>query len=161
MANLADTGAEWVSIVATGHQREHTSTRIRRTEATPSDAGIVHMIDVAHDLGLQVMLKPHVDLSHDPDHWRGDIGTTWQGQPESWDRWFRSYRAFIFHHAELAQANGVDQLSVGTELAGTVGRSKSWRRVIAGVRARFDGTLTYAATSAARSIGSRGGAGST
>jgi hypothetical protein len=144
MANLADSGAEWVSILTTWYQYDYRSTRIYPTRNSPRDPGIVHMIRTAHRLGLKVMLKPHVDLAHDPEHWRGDIGTGWRGGRRKWDRWFGSYQRFIWHEAGLAQANGVEQFSVGCELEGTSARSKRWRKVIVGVRERFSGTIVYA-----------------
>ncbi len=146
MANLAASDAGWVSILSTWYQPTYTSTRIAPTDGTPTDDGVIHMIQTAHGLGLSVMLKPHVDLSDDPDHWRGQIGKGWKGQPQKWRRWFRSYRRFVYHFATLAEAQGVEQLSVGCELAGTVGRQRQWREIVAGVRERFSGTLTYAAT---------------
>ena len=153
MTNLADTGAGWVSILVTWYQDTHLTTRIRPTENTPTDDGVIHMIQTAHDLGLSVMLKPHVDLSGDPYGWRGAIGTGWNGRPQKWDRWFRSYRHFIFHFAELAQAQGVEQFSVGCELLGTTARATRWRRVVAGVRARFTGTLIYASNWGGEEVG--------
>jgi len=146
MANLADTGAGWVSILAIWYQDSYTSTQIGPTDGSPTDAGVIHMIQTAHDLGLSVMLKPHVDLWNDPDHWRGQIGRAWKGHPAKWDRWFRSYRHFIYHFATLAQEQGVEQFAVGTELAGTIGKTQRWREIAAGVRQRFTGPLTYAAT---------------
>ena len=155
MANLADTGAGWVGIVPTWYQANAATTRIGPTDNSVTDDGVVHMIQTAHDLGLSVMVKPHVDLSDDATEWRGSIGTHWQGQPAKWDRWFRSYRHFIFHFAVLAEANGVEQLSVGCELLGTTGRAKRWRKVVAGVRERFSGTLTYAANWGGEEVGLR------
>ena len=149
MANIADTGAEWVSILATWYQPTYTSTNIAATRATPTDAGVVHMIRHAHTLGLEVMLKPHVDLFNDPAHWRGQIGTTWGRRSPKWDQWFQEYRRFIFHYAALAEREGVEQLSVGCELSGTVRRTQQWRGVIAGIRNRFSGTLVYASTAGA------------
>ncbi|HEX7464611.1 MAG TPA: hypothetical protein VF382_06935, partial [Actinomycetota bacterium] len=144
MANLADTGAGWVSILTTWYQDDYRSTRIYPTANSPRDPGIAHMIRTAHRLGLKVMLKPHVDLAHDSNHWRGDIGTGWAGQQRKWNAWFASYKRFIWHEAELAAANGVEQFSVGCELQGTSSKSTRWRKVIAGVRERFTGTVIYA-----------------
>jgi hypothetical protein len=153
MTNLADTGAGWVSILVTWYQDTADTTQIRPTENTPTDEGVIHMIQTAHDLGLAVMLKPHVDLSGDPYGWRAEIGTHWKGQPAKWDRWFRSYRHFIFHFAVLAEAQGVEQFSVGCELIGTTGRAARWRDVVAGVRSRFSGTLTYASNWGGEEVG--------
>jgi hypothetical protein len=144
LQNLTLTGTEWISLIVTGFQDTVSSTTISFTTlATPTDADLAHVIGEAHELGLKVMLKPHVDLLA-PDSWRGQIGEefTTEGQ---WEAWFASYRNFIEHYAELAQTYGADQFSVGTELVGTSHREEDWRAVIAGVRARYDGPLVYAA----------------
>lgn len=112
-------------------------------KATPADEDLERMIRLAHGLGLKVMLKPHIDLVR--KWWnRPRIGTAFVGHPALWDAWFASYRTFIFHYAEIAEAEGVEQLAVGTELVGTTGQVERWRYVVAGVRDRFSGTLTYA-----------------
>lgn len=143
LAWLADTGATWVSVIVTQYQDNVDSTAIAPTEGTPTDADVVHAIAAAHDLGLKVMLKPHVDLWADPDHWRGQIGENFDAA--QWNDWFASYQTFINHYATLAEANGVEQFAVGVELSGTEAREADWRTTIDGVRARFDGPLTYAA----------------
>ena len=143
LARLADTGANWVSIIVTQYQDNVNSTAIAPTEGTPTDADVIHAINEAHDLGLKVMLKPHVDLWDDPAHWRGEIGPGFNAT--QWNTWFASYRTFINHYADLAAAHDVEQFSVGVELSGTEGQASHWRTTIAGVRARYDGPLTYAA----------------
>jgi len=40
-----------------------------------SDSSLVDVINKSHRLGLKVMLKPHIDITNDPEFWRGDIGT--------------------------------------------------------------------------------------
>ncbi|MBN1583947.1 MAG: hypothetical protein JXA89_24780 [Anaerolineae bacterium] len=144
LANLASTGANWLAIVVFGYQRTYTSTVITRDPArTSSDQDLAYAIASAHDLGLKVMLKPHVDLSHDSVHWRGNIGEAFTDKTQ-WSAWFASYSEFINHYAKLAQAHGVEQFCVGTELVGTTHREAEWRKVIAGVRERFTGPITYA-----------------
>jgi hypothetical protein len=144
LANLAATGANWVAIVVTGYQTTHASTAITRVPpSTPTDADLAHVIDEAHDLGLRVMLKPHVDLADDPAHWRGDIGTAFTDET-LWRTWFASYRDFIEHYAALARDHAVEQFCVGTELVGTSHREDDWRDVIGGVREIFPAPITYA-----------------
>jgi hypothetical protein len=145
LANLASTGADWIGLIVTGYQDTVSSTTISSTAGTPTDADLIHVITQAHSLGLKVMLKPHVDLSQDPSHWRGQIGTEFTTEAE-WSAWFASYRDFIEHYADLAQSYDVDQFCVGTELSGTAHRADDWRAVIAGVRTRYGGPITYAAT---------------
>ena len=74
LANLADTGADWIGLIVTQYQDDISSTTIEPTMATPADADLIQVISQAHSLGLKVMLKPHVDLANDPTHWRGQIG---------------------------------------------------------------------------------------
>ncbi|MBT4502841.1 MAG: hypothetical protein HOC74_34225 [Gemmatimonadetes bacterium] len=153
LRNLAETGADWISLLVTGYQDDVGSTDIVITlEKTPTDEDLVHVIEEAHALGLKVMLKPHVDLFDDPDHWRGQIGGEFESEM-GWEAWFSSYRDFIFHYAELAEAHGVDQFCTGTELVGTTHREGDWRRVIEGVRARFNGPLTYASNHSGEEVG--------
>ena len=143
LANLADTRANWISLIVTQYQENISATDIYSTSATPTDSDLIHVITQAHLLGLKVMLKPHVDLADDPTLWRGEIG---EGFTEAeWHAWFTSYQAFIHHYAQLAQTYGVDQFCVGTELTATEGRETNWRAVITGVRRIYSGPLTYAA----------------
>lgn len=146
-------GVEWLSLIVTCYQETISSTTIQCLTGTrtPTDADLRHVIQLAHGLGMKVMLKPHVDLNNDPAHWRGEIDF---GDDEvAWAAWFDSYRAFITHYAVLAQAEGVAQFSVGTELQGTTSRQADWRDVIADVRAIYTGTLTYAANHSGEETG--------
>ena len=81
LENLAATGAEWLGLVVTGYQETITSTTITRAlKNTPTDEDLIAAIGKAHDLGIKVMLKPHIDLASDPMHWRGEIG--FQGEAD-------------------------------------------------------------------------------
>jgi len=139
LTNLRATGATWISLLVTWHQDTCSSTTIYAGRSTPTDADLAHAISTAHRLRLKVMLKPHVDPAD--DQFRGLIAFDSEAE---WAAWFDSYRQFIYHYADLAQSNGVEQFSVGCELDATTPRTSEWRQTIAGVRARFDGTLTYA-----------------
>jgi len=153
LENLAATGANWVAIVFFGYQQTYTSTAITRDiSRTPSDQEITHAIATAHNLGLKVTLKPHVDLRHDRDHWRGNIGEAFTEEAQ-WQAWSTSYGEFINHYAKLAQAHGVEQFCVGTELVGTTHREAEWREIITGVRERFSGPITYAGNHGTEDVG--------
>ncbi|MFB0534853.1 MAG: hypothetical protein ACETWR_07720 [Anaerolineae bacterium] len=144
---LTSTGANWIALIVTAHQETYTSTTIDFTDvSTPTDEDLIHVINKAHSLGLKVMLKPHLDLRDETTtgYWRGDIGSGFTTEAQ-WSAWFASYKDFIEHYASLAQTYGADQFCVGTELLGTTHRADDWRAVIAGVRAVYDGPLTYAA----------------
>jgi hypothetical protein len=142
LKNLAETGANWVGIVVTVFQPRTGSTAIRRVDESPTDADVRHAIVAAHTLGLKVMLKPHVDLSHDPTHWRGEIGPAFT--EAQWTAWFAAYTRIIFRYAAIARENNVEMFCVGTELEGTSHREANWRAVIAAVRTTYAGPLVYA-----------------
>jgi hypothetical protein len=144
---LASTGATWIALIVTGYQETHTATTIDfRSERTPTDVDLIHVIRQAHALGLKVMLKPHLDLPKEweSEFWRGDVGTAFTTEAQ-WSAWFASYGDFVGHYASLAQAHGVDQFCVGTELLGTSSREADWRQVIDDVRDLYKGPIVYAA----------------
>ena len=153
LAELAATGATWVTLIVTAYQEDIDSTEVcyqneitppeSGSASTPTDADLTHVINQAHSLGLSVMLKPHVDLVYDDDHWRGEIGMNFR--PADWTAWFASYGDFITHYAALADFVGVEQFCVGAELTATAERAGDWRDVIAAVRAVYGGNLVYAA----------------
>jgi hypothetical protein len=144
LTDLAATGVEWLALIVTCYQETYLDTAITcDLPRTPTDADLVHAIQTAHRLGLKVMLKPHIDLNSDPDHWRGDIGWGFTTEAE-WEAWFDSYQAVIDHYAALAQTHNVEQFSVGTELVGTSRRDAEWRQLITGVRSLYTGPLVYA-----------------
>jgi hypothetical protein len=91
-------------------------------------------------------------LNNDSGHWRGQIGNAFNTEAE-WEIWFASYRDFIADYASLAQANGVEQFCVGTELVGTTGREADWRQVISDVRSLFSGPITYASNHSGEETG--------
>jgi len=137
---LKGANVEWVSLVVTWYQGTTGSPIIYRDpRLTPDDKGVIRTIELIHRLGMKVLLKPTVDV--EDGTWRGEIRFD---SEEDWRAWFSSYRYFTDYYAELAAKYGVEEFSVGVELAGTVER-KEWRWIIKNVRARFAGPLVYAA----------------
>jgi Glycoside Hydrolase Family 113 len=143
LARLEDTNATWVSVLVTAYQETiHTTSIDFAGPATPTDAAVERIIRRAHDLGLKVMLKPHVDLSDDPAHYRGEIGPDFT--PADWGAWFDSYRSFILHYADMAQRTGCELFCVGCELGTTAVYEGPWREIVAVIRDLYLGPLTYA-----------------
>jgi len=152
LSQLADTGANWASILVTQYQDNIHSTVIYADPLlTPTDTSIEHAIDTAHNLGINVMLRVHIDLSNDPSHWRGQISFS---TGAAWRTWFNNYETMIVHYAQLAEQKGVEMLCVGTELSGTQHRENNWRDVIDAVKAVYSGSLTYGANHDAYDTGS-------
>ena len=140
---LAATGTNWISLLVNLEQETIASTSVSRTQPrTATDDEIRRIADVAHSLGMRVVLVPNVVLSSDPTHWTGEIGTTFTGE-DQWQAWFSSYREIINHYATLSQEAEVDSLSIGEALVGTTDREEDWRRIATEVRQRFKGPITY------------------
>ena len=141
---LAETNTEWVAICFAWAQSSTTSTEIRvdpnRTATTDS---VRHAITTAHSLGFKVMLKPMVDTLEEEE--TQGYPTVWRGKIQPSDEWFDSYSNFINSFAEFAEQNDVELFSVGCELKETTREKEQWERVIAGVRERYSGPITYAA----------------
>ncbi len=139
LANLAATGANAVAIVPTRYVADLAASEIFENHQSEPDANVVAMMRAARDLGLAVVLKPHVDPA--------DFSMRHRLQPADPDRFFASYEAMMVHYARLAQAEGAALFVIGTELVDlTEPRHEArWRALIAAVRAVYDGPLTYAA----------------
>jgi hypothetical protein len=143
LEHLRETGATWMSLLATGYQDTVNSTAIDFSgPSTPNDASLEGIIRQAHGLGLKVMLKPHVDLANDPSHYRGEIGPAFTDA--AWAAWFASYRPFILHYAAIAARTQCEMFCVGCELGTTAVHADDWRRIVSEVRAVYSGPLTYA-----------------
>ncbi len=112
-----------------------------------SDAQVVAAINDIHAAGMNVLLKPMVDVNDGRGTWRGNIN------PASTDvnAWFNSYDTFIDHYATLAANNGVNLFSVGCELNQMEQYTSNWTSLISGVRGIYNAAgdtsekLTYAA----------------
>jgi RNase H-fold protein (predicted Holliday junction resolvase) len=104
---------------------------------TPVDEALTHAINELHSLGVKVMLKPHIDVQSGA--FRGEIYPN--------EEWFKNYKKFILHYAEIADRYNVELFCVGTELAeATMPRwTENWRSIISDVRKVYGGPLVYAA----------------
>ncbi|MBI2850690.1 MAG: response regulator [Chloroflexi bacterium] len=143
LENLADTGANWISLVVSVTQETIASTKIFRTSSrTATDAELRRMVDLAHNLGMRVLLEPRVSVAADLALGQGNIGTAFVSEAQ-WQEWFASYREMIDHYAAFSQEAGVDALAIGAQLGGTIHREEDWRRIAANVRQRYQGPITY------------------
>jgi hypothetical protein len=138
-------GATWVAITPFGRVWDLEGVGVGLVFEAPLEQNtrdIERTIDQAHAAGLKVMLVPHLWV--EKGGWRALIDP---GDDAGWTRWSASYRRFLLHWTEVAQAKKVDLLSVGVELRSwvTTSRVASFRAIIEDVRARYDGPLTYSA----------------
>ncbi len=143
MVPLVQSGVEWISQTTFGWQSKHNSPEIRpnRSGGGESDRGIADVSRLAKRFGIRTMLKPHIWLGRGA--WRGDIA---MDSEEDWQEWFSQYRSFILRYARLADREGIEVLCIGTELRrAAVEREADWRKLIAEIRAVYNGKLIYAA----------------
>ena len=139
LRRLKAAGANTVSPVITWYLAHPYDVRLHPGRGTPADDELVAAVDEAHRLGLQVVLRFHVDC--EDGSWRARIN------PDDKDALFTAYSAVLNHYADLAQAHGVEGMVIGAELSSLTGPAYTsyWRSMIAEVRRRFGGFLTYSA----------------
>jgi len=134
-------GGNWVAIHPYARIRQDGSVRARLPKpGEPAPAWLKRPIEWAHARGLKVLIKPHLAYWGSGFSWRGEIRFP---EAAARARFFAHYSAWITRLASLSE--GADAFCVGTELGGTAGAEQEWRRLIAQVRQRFSGHLTYAA----------------
>jgi hypothetical protein len=141
LGEIADLHADTVSLVVTWSQQDVRSVEIGPdARETRDDEVVVDAIEEAHENGLRVLLFPILRLQErGPGDWRGRIA------PSDVDAWFESYWGFVGHYAALAEQNGVEILSIGSELGSVELYEDRWRQLIARVRASFSGQIMYSA----------------
>lgn len=139
LENLVVLGTNSASLLVTEYQDTKNSTTIYAdSQKTPTLASLEHAINKMHSLGMDIALKPHIDVKDGT--WRGEI---YFDNEADWQAWFNSYNQFITKYAQFAQDKGLDRFIVGTELVKTSNRENDWRNIITTVRANFSGKLTY------------------
>jgi hypothetical protein len=157
LERLRATGANWVAIIVTEYLRNRDDTEINPCypyclPKTPNDyytfktetlLDLTTIINYAKEIGLQVLLKPHLDfVDEDTSVWRGDIKYHKEGD---WRKFFKSYETFILKYANLAKDLNVEMFSIGCETQGITHRTNNWNKIIDLVHDVYPGPLTYSA----------------
>jgi hypothetical protein len=103
-------------------------------------AGTKHTIDIFHENGLKVMLKPQLWIG------RGIYtGTIELANESQWKILETSYEEFIMAHAQAAQETHTEVFCIGTELESFVtARPIYWQELIQKIKAIYKGKLVYA-----------------
>ncbi len=105
-----------------------------------TDSAVIAAIRLTHERGWRVLLKPQIWMRNS---WPGDIDFE---QDADWQAFLQHYRTWILHYADMAAAEQVAALCIGTELThATLEHPGFWRKLIPEIRARYKGELTYAA----------------
>jgi hypothetical protein len=138
---VADLGANALIVFTPMFQHKVNSTEIRfLPEKCATDEQLVAILERARERGLHTTLVPVVLIEKPAaKEWRGLIS------PSDWDAWWSSYVALIDRFVAVANLADVDLLAVGSELNSTEDQLDRWEAVIASVRERFGGQITYSA----------------
>lgn len=143
LKKLIETGTEWIALSFWTWQDSVKSTKIYYDYGyTNTDNSIEKLIDLAHDFGLKVCLKPVVN-SRD-GFWRGLIRfPDHSGETNYWKEWFSSYTSFMEHYASLGERKNVDMFCTGCEMTGTEHRVEEWRSLNEKIRKLVSSPLVY------------------
>jgi hypothetical protein len=137
LINAKLTGARAVAIVPFLWQSYPASSDLVRGQDMNDDelrAGI----RAAHDVGLAVVVKPHVWV---PGNW---AGTVVMKSDAAWQKWFANYHREIVRIAHIAAEEKAEALAIGTELGETIQRPE-WNDLIHDARGIYSGHLLYVA----------------
>ncbi len=139
LQELANDHANYVTLVIPLQQADDHSSSIQAGPATPSTAALTEAVSYAHQLGLQVNLRPTVYV--ESGGWRAYISAS---DPNAW---FQSYSKMLQTYADFAQQNSVEMITIGSELLKMTEPSytQQWENLIQEVRSRYSGKLTYGA----------------
>lgn len=130
-------GATWVTIMPFGFHRGTPALRWGGERVWETDEAVAAVTQQAHDVGLRVMLKPHVwgRIELQPRSW----------SEADWQAWLADYGRFAEHYARLARDSGADAFCLGNEQHVRPQHDAEWRAIIRRVRAVYDGPITYGA----------------
>lgn len=141
LVRIASTGATAVSLQGIYRMENFNSVEtVRHPTSSPTELSLRRTFRQAKSLGMRMMFFPTINLRNEAASdkwWRGNI------EPADWDAWWKNYTAFNVKLARIADEEGVEWYSLGTEMATTHRFPDQWRQLSAEVRKVFKGKLTY------------------
>ena len=141
LLRIQGTGATCVSLQAIYRMETGTSNEIRRhPTSSPTESALRRTFREAREAQLRIMFFPTINLRDEAGNakwWRGNI------EPADWPLWWANYTAFNVELARIAQEEGVEWFSVGTEMASTHRFPDQWRALAKAVRQVYKGKLVY------------------
>jgi hypothetical protein len=146
LQNAAAIHANMATFIVPYYQLTEVSSDIQSGWNTPTDASLIAGINYAHSLGMQASIKIHLSPYY---------GDSWEAYINPTDRtaWFGAYGTILNHYATLAASTGTEQIVIGNELTSLTSaavnpdNTAEWQTMIAAVRTRYTGSLTYNANS--------------
>ncbi|MTI20852.1 hypothetical protein E1176_07455 [Fulvivirga sp. RKSG066] len=144
MENIKRVNAGWVAIIPYAFSRQsqpEVNFNYERQWWGEKVEGSIETIKMSQDLGLKVMLKPHVWVRG--EGWAGDFDLQ---SDEDWQKWETDYTKYVLTYARIADSLDVELLCIGTEYRkAVVKRPEYWKYLIKEIRKVYTGRLTYAA----------------
>ena len=139
LSDAKELGANTIAITSTSYVHDVRASNIYSTAKTESLENVAIAVADAKANGMEVVLKPHIDVS--TGEWRGRIDT------DVADAFLRNYKEYILDYARMAEESGADILILATELDQFLGAEHrdKWVEIISEVRAVYSGDLTIAA----------------
>jgi len=140
--HLAQLHVNSVAFVFPIYQASWTATTVYGDpNSTPTASNMRTFIRAAHQRHMRVLLRPLLDEAslHAAGKWRGQIA------PSSTSAWFASYTSLLIGYAQLAQAEHVEIIDIGTEFDSLQSSTQQWVNLIASIRGVYHGQLTYSA----------------
>ncbi len=144
LKSVQNVGAEWIAIVPYAFCDPEVGKVVfgngkQWWGETPT--GVEATIEMAHSLGLKVMLKPHLWVKG--QGWAGDLDFDTEAK---WLLWETEYSNYLQTYAQLAAKHNVGMLCIGTEIRNsTKNRPHYWEATIIRTKAVYAGLITYAA----------------
>lgn len=147
LKELQSLGTDWISLSPFGYLRKATKPdyfRFSFGAGSENDESLITAASYARQLGMGVMLKPHVLMSNPHWGWPGDVKMATE---KDWQTFFDRYYRWIRHYALLAEMYDMDMLCIGVELMHTTTpeHEQEWRGIIARIRRIYSGPLVYGA----------------
>lgn len=143
MAHLHQVNANWVAVIPLAFSQPGEPSVYFDIEGQwwgERVEGTAALVQLAHQQGLHVMLKPQIWMR---EQWIGEFDL--ESEVE-WQQWEADYLRYLMTFAQLADSLEVEMLCIGTELRTTVQKRPAfWAALCDSVRLVYNGPLTYAA----------------
>jgi hypothetical protein len=134
-------GANAITFVIQHNVQTLNSNDVFPVAITPTDDALTAGINYVKSKGMKATFSMFVECNCGA--WRAEIN------PSDRNQFFNSYNTIVQKYAKIAQANGVDSINLGTEMASLSNpavnpiNTQKWRDLIANTRANYFGKLTY------------------
>lgn len=146
LKKLRNLGTNWISVTPFGYLSRPDQASVLWPSfgaGSENDESLVTAQAFARELGMGVMLKPHLLMRGPHWGWPGDIDMPNEAE---WQRFFHHYYQWIRHYALLAEMYDMDLFCIGVELMhATRDHDAAWREIIRRIRQIYHGPLVYAA----------------